>query len=120
MKDREVAACVSRVLLAGEAEWRLYELLAWVIMANHVHVLLRPRVALCKALMNVKSARARSANAILGRTGRRFWQDESFDHWARSDRERASITRYVEYNPVSAGLGLELVGVDGHGLGTFN
>ena len=73
-------------------------------MANHVHVLLRPRVSLRKALMNVKSASARAANAILGRTGQPFWQDESYDHWVRGDRERASITSYIEHNPVTAGL----------------
>ena len=44
MKNQEVAAGVSRILLAGVSPWQLYELLAWVVMANHVHVLLRPRV----------------------------------------------------------------------------
>ena len=104
MKNQEVAAGVSRILLAGVSPWQLYELLAWVVMANHVHVLLRPRVSLRKALMNVKSASARAANAILGRTGQPFWQDESYDHWVRGDRERASITSYIEHNPVTAGL----------------
>jgi len=32
--------CVSRVLLAGVSEWRLYELTAWVIMAKDIHVLI--------------------------------------------------------------------------------
>jgi len=54
--------------------------------------------------MNVKSASARTANATLGRTGKPFWQDESYDHWVRSDRERACVVRYIEYNPVAAGL----------------
>src|SRR5713226_2269858 len=57
--------------------------------------------------MNVKSASARVANATLRRTGQPFWQDESYDHWVRSDRERGSIIRYIEYNPVTAGLVLE-------------
>jgi len=100
----QVAECVSKTLLAGEAQWQLYELLAWVIMANHVHVLMRPSVPLRKALMNIKSASARAANAILGRTGEHFWQDESFDRWMRSDRERSRAIGYIECNPVSAGL----------------
>ncbi|HEV8042858.1 MAG TPA: hypothetical protein VGP62_28530 [Bryobacteraceae bacterium] len=55
MKNAEVAECVSEVLIAGMSRWRFYELLAWVVMANHVHVLLRPEIPLYKALMNVKS-----------------------------------------------------------------
>ena len=78
--------------------WMKNQEVAAGVMANHVHVLLRPRVSLRKALMNVKSASARAANAILGRTGQPFWQDESYDHWVRGDRERASITSYIEHN----------------------
>lgn len=103
MKDPQVAERVSCVLLSGEAAWRLYELHAWVVMANHVHVLLRPLVPLQKALMNIKSASAREANALLGRKGP-FWQDESYDHWVRNSKERSRVIRYIEYNPVKAGL----------------
>jgi len=99
-----VAECVSRILLSGMSEWRFYELLAWVVMANHVHILLRPWVPLRIALMNIKSGSARAANIVLGRTGERFWQRESYDHWVRSDRERNSIIRYIHNNPVAAGL----------------
>lgn len=104
LKDPWIAERVSEILLSGASQWRLYNLLAWVIMANHVHALLQPLVPLSKALMNVKSSTARAANAILGRIGERFWQDESFDHWVRNDRERSRIIRYIEYNPVAAGL----------------
>lgn len=103
LRDPEVADAVSQVLFTGMVEWRLYELLAWVVMANHVHVLIRPLMRLDKALMNTKSASARAANAVLGRTGH-FWQDESYDHWVRNDRERNSIIRYIEFNPVAVGL----------------
>jgi putative transposase len=104
LKKPNVAECVSRALLAGMTEWQLYDLIAWVIMANHVHALIRPLVPLGKALMNIKSASARGANAVLGRTGKRFWQDESYDHFVRNNRERESIIRYIHFNPVSAGL----------------
>jgi putative transposase len=104
LKDAQVADCVSRVLLSSMSEWRLYELAAWVIMANHFHVLMRPLVPLGKALMNIKSGSARAANAVLGRTGSPFWQEESYDHWVRSDRERNSIIRYIHFNPVKAGF----------------
>jgi REP-associated tyrosine transposase len=104
LKNAQVAECVSEVLVAGMSRWQFYELFAWVVMANHVHVLLRPLIPLHKALMNIKSGSARAANAALGRTGMPFWQDESYDHWVRNVRERSSIVRYIHNNPVNAGL----------------
>jgi hypothetical protein len=52
----------------------------------------------------LKGSTARQANLILGRTGEAFWQDESFDHRVRDEMELERIVRYVEYNPVNAGL----------------
>jgi putative transposase len=104
LKNAQVAESVSEILIAGMSRWRFYELVAWVVMANHVHVLLRPLIPLHKVLMNIKSGTARAANAALGRTGKPFWQDESFDHWVRNDGERSSIVRYIHSNPVTAGL----------------
>ena len=104
LNNAQVAECVSQTLLSGVSPWGFYDLLAWVVMANHVHVLLRPLIPLQKALMNIKSGSARAANAALGRTGKPFWQDESYDRWVRNDRERNSIVRYIHFNPVAAGL----------------
>jgi REP element-mobilizing transposase RayT len=52
----------------------------------------------------VKNTSARKANLILGRTGMPFWQDESYDHWVRDAKEFDRIARYIEWNPVKAGL----------------
>ena len=82
----------------------LYGLCAWVVMANHVHVLLWPRAPLEKITRAVKGFTARQANKLLGRTGKRFWQEESYDHWIRREEEFQRISAYIESNPVSAGL----------------
>ena len=34
----------------------------------------------------------------------RFWQDEWFDHWPRSDEQDERIMRYIQNNPITAGL----------------
>ena len=73
-------------------------------MPNHVHVLLSPNQKLVRALMVIKSATALHANEVLGRSGNPFWQAESYDHWVRSDDEESRIIRYIERNPVDAGL----------------
>jgi len=52
----------------------------------------------------VKGYTAYEANRILGRKGAAFWQHESYDHWVRNEQEYSQIVRYIEFNPVSAGL----------------
>jgi putative DNA methylase len=84
-----------------------YELHAWVIMPNHVHLLLTPRADVSKALGSLKAGSAKSANLLLGRSGQPFWQDESYDHLVRNDKEFRRIQRYIENNPVNAGLALK-------------
>ena len=80
-----------------------YELGAYVVMANHVHLLIWPKVTPDRLLKSLKGATAREANRLLGRTGEPFWQKESYDHWVRDAAEYAKIRRYIENNPVKAG-----------------
>ena len=85
-----------------------YLLHSFVVMPNHVHMLITPKERVEKIMQSLKRFTARRANAILGLTGRPFWQDESFDRLVRNDDEFARITRYIEMNPVDAGLVSEL------------
>jgi putative transposase len=94
-----VDASLRRGVLLGQ-----YDLGAYAIMANHVHVLLLPKVAPSRLLQSLKGATARQANLLLGLTGERFWQAESYDHWVRDESEWGRIAAYIEDNPVKAGL----------------
>jgi putative DNA methylase len=98
-----VAASVAKALHYGALTLRLYDLHAWVIMSNHVHILIDPLAPLPKLTKSIKNFSAREANRILNRTGP-FWQAESFDRWVRDAKEFDDIARYIEFNPVSAGL----------------
>jgi putative transposase len=102
--DERVAQCVVDALRYGDKELDLYELEAWVLMANHVHILIQPKAALPKITKSIKGFSARHANAILGRTGQPFWREESYDHWVRGPKEMGKIFQYIENNPVPAGL----------------
>ena len=73
-------------------------------MANHVHILIYPKAELPRITRAVKNYSAREANKTLGRSGLPFWKDESYDHWVRDDEELNKIVRYIEFNPVAAGL----------------
>ena len=78
----------------------------WVVMPNHVHLILwpMPNHTLSEILRSRKRHTARQANLVLGRTNHTFWQRESYDHWIRNDDEKARIRRYIRNNPVTAGL----------------
>jgi putative transposase len=84
-----------------------YVLHAFVVMPNHVHLLATPAVALPKLTKSLKGITAKRANAMLGLTGRPFWQDESYDHLVRHKREFEKIRNYIQENPVRAGLVME-------------
>jgi REP element-mobilizing transposase RayT len=81
-----------------------YELHAWVIMPNHVHLLVTATIQRANWLGPPKGFTAYGCNKILGRTGTPFWRDESYDHEVRNTREFNSIQRCIENNPVKAGL----------------
>lgn len=87
-------------------EGKRYDLHAWVIMPNHGHVLVTPREkwTLSSILHSWKSYTATEANRILGRVGEPFWQQESYDHLVRDDKEFYLICEYTINNPVTAGL----------------
>jgi type I restriction enzyme R subunit/putative DNA methylase len=104
LKDERVAQCVVDTLRFGEESLRLYRLQAWVLMSNHVHILIQPNAELAQITGRIKSFSAKRANEILARTGERFWQVESYDHWVRDPKEFGKISRYIEFNPVAAGL----------------
>jgi len=103
LRDPKIADYAEEALLRGE-ELGHYHLDSYVVMPNHVHALLWPRQPLAHITGSIKGVSARNANAALGHVGKHFWEDESYDHWVRDDKELERIRDYIERNPVSAGL----------------
>jgi REP element-mobilizing transposase RayT len=103
LADARIAGIVEDTLLLFDGE--RYRLLAWVIMPNHVHVLIETRSGwpLDKVLHTWKSYTAKQANALLGRSGA-FWYREYHDRYIRNERHLEQAVRYVHGNPVKAGL----------------
>jgi len=88
----------------------VYNLHAFCIMPNHVHLVCTPLAklgedyhSLSAILHALKSYTAHEANRILVRRGA-FWQQESYDHVVRDDEELRRVVTYVLNNPVKARL----------------
>ncbi len=104
LRDPRVAKVVADAILHGDSVRQFYQLRAWVIMPNHVHILLRPQTQLPVITRWLKGSTARQAKLILGPDGEsRFGKmNRSIIAW-RSDFELDRIVRYMEQNPVNAG-----------------
>jgi REP element-mobilizing transposase RayT len=89
---------------------RTCDLLAAVIMPDHVHLILAPLIIVAtKGIVplhwitrSIKGYSARQINKHLQRTGQ-IWQDESFDHIIRKGDFHAKLD-YLLQNPVKNGL----------------
>lgn len=72
----------------------------WVVMPNHVHVLVQPikEWTLTKITHSWKSFSANEINKLQNRTGA-LWQTESFDHIVRNSTQLDRIRQYILSNP---------------------
>ena len=104
LRRPEIAERVVTALLDGDGKLQRYQLHAFVVMPNHVHLLVTPKVVATRWLAPLKGFTAFHANELLNRHGQAFWQEESYDHLVRSGSEFDRIRAYIEENPVTAGL----------------
>jgi putative DNA methylase len=98
LRQSDIAAMVVEALQYREQELHHFELHAYVIMPNHVHILITPQVPLAKVMQSLKRHTAREGNRMLGFSNQRFWQDESYDRLVRDLEEFERIRRYIEMN----------------------
>jgi REP element-mobilizing transposase RayT len=104
LRRPEVARLVVDALRHFEGQ--RYSLHAWVVMPNHVHVVVRPEPqrTLSEILKSWKGYTSVQSNRLLGREGEKFWQSESYDHCCRDEEDFARCCAYAVHNPVNAGL----------------
>jgi REP element-mobilizing transposase RayT len=103
LSDARIAESIAETLLKFD---RLkYDLHSWVIMPNHVPILITPLdvYSLAEIMHSIKSFTANYANRILKRNGR-FWNPEYFDRFICNSEHFAKAKKYIENNPAKAGL----------------
>ena len=110
LADPRLAAVVEAALRHWDGVQ--YRLIAHVVMPNHCHVVLDMSIStggqgatavLEDVVRSIKRHSAVVCNRILGRRGA-MWQAESYDRVVRNADELERVVRYVEWNPVKAGL----------------
>jgi REP element-mobilizing transposase RayT len=76
----------------------------WVVMPDHVHLLLDLRArSLAAVVGRLKSLSAIRLNREIGHAGR-FWQVSFHDHAIRAEENLIDAARYIVRNPLRAGL----------------
>jgi putative DNA methylase len=87
--------------LVGEG----HEVIRWVIMPNHIHIVLKIRQgsSLATVIRFFKGRTGREANKVLGSSGQ-FWFPEYFDRYIRDSEHLTKVLHYIDQNPVRAGL----------------
>ena len=102
-RDKRIAEIMESTLYHYEG--RYYQLVRWVIMPNHVHVMidLKPGVKLSTIVQRWKSYTAHAANRLLSRKGD-FWMPDFYDRYIRDLKHMINAIAYIDANPVKAGL----------------
>ena len=103
LRNPALAAIVAESIDKFDGE--RYDLDSYVVMPNHVHVLLMCRVGwtLRRVAQTWLSFTSRRINKVTNRSGH-FWQSEPFDHLVRSERQFLYLRKYIQDNPVRARL----------------
>ena len=85
---------------------KLYDLMAYVVMPNHVHVLIRvyPQQKLGDIVHKWKSYSAKMIAQILPDYPKIVWQKNYWDRYIRDAEHFEKAWLYIENNPVKAGL----------------
>lgn len=104
LRQPAIADMVVEIIRHNADVLKRYDLHAFAVMPNHVHMLISPLVPLPVLTKALKGFTAKLANQMLHLTGTPFWQKESYDHLVRDHKEFERIRGYIEENPVRAGL----------------
>jgi leucyl-tRNA synthetase len=103
LREPALASTVAEALRHFDGE--RYDVVSFVIMPNHVHVLFRmgEDEDLAKVVHSWKSFTAHEINKARGTNGP-VWQDEYFDRIVRDESHLHRLVEYIERNPEKAGL----------------
>jgi putative transposase len=109
LREAFAAACVMENWrhFAG----RRYDLIAWVVMPTHVHIMIRPREgeSLPRIVQSWKSYTGKRLKSLFPSAcaDGKFWAREYWDRYIRDEKHFRNALEYIQMNPVKAGLVLK-------------
>jgi REP-associated tyrosine transposase len=90
------------ILFGREQQW--YYLLSFVIMPDHMHLIIIPRGKnISECMKSIKGFSARKINSLL-RTNGSIWQSGFYDYVLDSEEKVLTRMRYIEDNPLRKGM----------------
>lgn len=87
--------------LRGRGVWWISE---FVIMPDHVHLIISPQKSVGYCLQEFKKSTARLINICDHIRDRKIWMEEYYERVIRDDREYSETLDYIWYNPVKKGI----------------
>ena len=82
-----------------------FDLMAWVVLPDHFHVLISARDEDISNLMRkIKLSFSTNYRKIIGRRQMRIWQYRFWDHIIRNQEDLNQHIDYIHYNPAKHGL----------------
>jgi REP-associated tyrosine transposase len=101
--ESEAADILLRAIFFGKKQ-QWYYLLSFVIMPDHMHLIIIPRDKdISQCMKSIKGFSARQINEVFSRKGT-LWQSGFYDYILDSEEKVLSRIRYVEGNPVRKGM----------------
>jgi len=85
--------------LLKENDKILYDLIAFAIMPNHIHILFKPHERLPLIMQKIKGKSALELNKRLGRKGT-FWLKDYYDKGIRDRHHFNIVYAYIKNNPM--------------------
>jgi putative transposase len=103
LADPRLADAVMEEILAAECSG-FYRLIAFVVMPDHIHILLNPERPPSVVARRIQSGSGRKINWLRGRLGERFWGERFYSHCIHEREQVVEFVAKIESNPVRAGL----------------
>ena len=99
--NEEVLALLKSYIIKQDK--KLFELISFVIMPNHVHILFKETIKLSEAMKKLKGGSAFLINKHLGKKGK-FWVADYYDKLIRDEKHLETVYHYIKNNPIKVGL----------------
>ncbi len=81
----------------------LFNLIAFAIMPNHIHILFEEIKELSETMKLLKGGSSHKINKFLNQKGS-FWSNDYYDKLIRDEKHFEVVYNYIKNNPIKAGL----------------